>query len=188
MKKIFLISIIFLVLSACSPVLDRELMNRGIREVPFSGLRETPDAYQGKLFILGGLIVESRFTEKGSQLEALAVPVDSRGYLQGVERSQGRFLAVNPRSQGLLDPLVYRKGREVTIAGTFIEARKGKIEEMDYVYPVFEIKEIYLWEDRKDYYEPRYFPYSPYYNNSPFLYDRGGRPYPYPYWPYQPGW
>jgi outer membrane lipoprotein len=188
MKKICLIIIILLALSACSPVLNRELLNRGIREVPFSGLRETPDAYQGKLFILGGLIVESRFTEKGSQIEALAVPVDSLGYLQGVERSQGRFLAVNPRSQGLLDPLVYRKGREVTIAGTFIEARKGKIDEMDYVYPVFEIKEIYLWEERRDYYyEPAFYPMYPYYN-SPFMYDRWGRPYSYPYWPYQPMW
>lgn len=187
MKKIYLISFILLALTACSPVLNRDLMNRGIREVPFGGLREMPDAYQGKLFILGGLIVESRFTEKGSQIEALAVPVDSHGYLESTAHSQGRFLAVNPRSQGLLDPLVFRRGREVTIAGTFIEARKGKIDEMDYVYPVFEIKEIYLWEERRDYYfDPLYYPYYPSYYNSPFMYDRWGRPYPY--WPYGPMW
>jgi outer membrane lipoprotein len=188
MRKILWISVILLALTACSPVLNRDLMNRGIREVPFSGLRETPDAYEGKLFILGGLIVESRFTGTGSQIEALAVPVDSLGYLESSERSQGRFLAVNPRSQGLLDPLVYRRGREVTIAGTFIEARKGKIDEMDYVYPVFEIKQIYLWDERKDYYNsPGYYSNYPYYN-SPFMSDRWGRPYPYPYWPYQPMW
>jgi len=190
MRKIFLIGVILLAFSACSPVLNRDLMTRGIREVPFSGLRATPDAFQGKLFILGGLIVESRFTEKGSQIEALAVPVDSLGFLQGSERSEGRFIAVNPRSQGLLDPLVYRKGREITIAGTFIEARKGKLDEMEYIYPVFEIKEIYLWDERKDYYlPPHHYPYyDPFYYRSPFMYDPWGRPYPNPYWPYQPMW
>lgn len=172
--------------AACSPVLSRDVMDRGIRDVSFSGLRENPDEYQGKFFILGGLIVESRFTEKGSQIEALAVPVDSLGYLQSAERSQGRFLAVNPKARGLLDPLVYRKGRAITIAGTFVESRKGKLDEMDYIYPVFEIKEIYLWEERKDYYDPAFYPLYPYYYNSPFMYDRWGRPYPYPYWPYQP--
>lgn len=179
MKKICLISFVVLTLAACSPVLNRDVMDRGIRDVPFSGLREAPDAYQGKLFILGGLIVESRFTEKGSQIEALVVPVDSLGYLRSAERSQGRFLAVYPKARGLLDPLVYSKGREITVAGTFIEARKGKIDEMEYVYPVFEIKEIYLWEERRDYYPMPYrYPY----------YDPWGRPYANPYWPYQPVW
>ncbi|MEW6601792.1 MAG: Slp family lipoprotein, partial [Nitrospirota bacterium] len=63
-----------------------------------------------------------------------------------------------------------------TLAGEFIDMRKGKIGEMDYVYPLFEIKEIYLWEELKerDYY---------YYYLPP----------PYPYWyygrqPYDPRW
>ena len=32
----------------------------------------------------------------------------------------------------MLDPLVYRKGREITLAGDFVEVRKGKIDEMEY--------------------------------------------------------
>ncbi len=167
--------------SACTPVLNREVMDQGMRDVPFSQLREAPDAFKGKLFILGGLIVETRLVEKGSQIEALSVPVDSLGYLKDTVRPQGRFLALYPREKGILDPMVYKRGREVTLAGEFVEARRGKIDEMEYVYPVFEIRDIYLWEERKDYYAYPY--YDPFYYRSPFLYDPWGWRYGYPYWP-----
>jgi outer membrane lipoprotein len=192
MKRIFLISAVVLVLAACSPVLTRGVMKEGAREFSLNYLRETPEVFEGKLFILGGLIVETRFTEKGSQLEALQVPVDSFGYLERSAHSQGRFLALYPKSKGFLDPMVYMKGREVTLAGEFLETRKAKIDEMEYVYPVFEIKEIYLWEERRDYDWPAYPYYYPYYDpftyRSPFLYDPWGWSYPYPYWPPSRGW
>ncbi len=158
-------------LSSCAPVLSRDLMSEGVRNVSFSLLREAPGAYQGKLFILGGLIVETRFTEKGSQIEALSMSVDSSGYLRETEHSTGRFLAVFPRVEGFLDPLVYGKGRKITLAGEFLEIRNGKIDEIEYAYPVFKIKQIHLWEERVEYYYPGY----PYY-------------YPYPYWWYDPWW
>ena len=170
--------------SSCAPVLDRQFLNEGVRNVPFSQLREAPDAYQGRIFILGGLIVETRLTGKGSQIEAVSVPVDSRGYLKDTEHSLGRFLAIYPGERAFLDPLVYRKGREITLAGEFLEFRKGKIDEMEYVYPVFAIKQIYLWEER-EYYYPAY----PYYYPYPYWwYDPLWGPYPGPYWPPPPGW
>jgi outer membrane lipoprotein len=183
MKRDFLIVIFLLALSSCSPVLNREVMKEGVRDFSLAYLRETPEVFEGKLFILGGLIVQTRLTGTGSQIEALSAPVDSYGYLQRTERSQGRFIAVYPKSKGLLDPMVYRKGREVTLAGEFVEARKGKIDEMDYVYPVFEIREIYLWEERKEYYGPNYYYpyYDPFFYRSPFMYDPWGWPYGYPY-------
>ena len=173
----FFLTIASLILFSCAPVLDRQLMNEGVRNVTFSRLREAPDAYQGKIFILGGLIVEARFTGKGSQIEALYVPVDSYGNLNDTEHPRGRFLAIYPRESGLLDPLVYREGREITLAGKFLEIRKGKIDEMEYAYPVFEILQIYLWEEQKYYY-----PIYPYYYPYPYLwYDPLWMPYPGPY-------
>ncbi|MGC1456183.1 MAG: Slp family lipoprotein [Nitrospirota bacterium] len=191
MKMIFFIVSTALVLSACSPVLTREVMREGVRDISFNQLREAPDAYKGKLFILGGLIAETRFSEKGSQIEALRVTVDSLGYLRGSERTQGRFLALYPKSKGLLDPMVYKRGREITMAGEFVDVRKGKIDEMEYVYPVFEIREIYLWQEQKEYYGTNYYYpyyYDPFYYRSPFMYDSWGWPYANPYWPPPPGW
>ena len=181
MKRLIAIGVASLFLVSCAPVLSKELMREGQRNVSFAELRANPDAYKSKLYILGGLIVETRFTEQGSQIEVLAVPVDSYGYLKEHERSNGRFLAVYPKSKALLDPVVYKEGREVTLAGEFREIRKGKIDDMEYDYPVFEIRQIYLFEEQQ-YYNMYPYPYYPYYP-YPYWYD----PYWGP-WPPPPGW
>ncbi len=175
MKRIGIILICFLALSACAPVLDRELLREGARNIPLSQVREHPEAYQGRLFILGGVIVDTKVTDKGSQVEVLAVPVNAQGYLRDLDQYEGRFLALYPRTSGLLDPLIYKKGREVTLAGSFMENRQGKIDEMEYTYPVFEIKQVYLWEEQRDYYYMM--------QAYPYYY-----PYPYSYGWYDPWW
>ncbi len=186
MKNILFTVLAALLLNACSPVLSRELMRQGSRDISFDQLRGTPDAYKGRLFILGGVITDTRLSEQGSQIEALYIPVDSYGYLKTGEHGQGRFLAMYPKPKGLLDPVVFKKGREITLAGEFVDIRKGKIDEMEYSYPVFDIKQIYLWQEDKYYYAyPPYY-YYPYYYNAPFLYDPWGRPYPNTYWPMYP--
>lgn len=176
MKKRTLIAILFLLpaLAACAPVLNRDLMRQGERDFRLSQLAEAPDGRKGRLFILGGSIVNTKLVEAGSLIEAVYVPVDSYGYLRNAEHYQGRFLALLPKARGLLDPLIYTKGREITIAGEFQEIRPGKIDEMEYAFPYFEIKQIYLWEERTEYRWPYYYPYSYW---SPWCYDPWGRPY-----------
>jgi len=180
MKKSFLVILVIITILSCAPVLRREIMETAIRDIAISDAKNNPDLYTGELFILGGLIVNTKFTEEGSQIEAIYVPVDSRGYLKDVEPSDGRFLAIFPKEKGLLDPLIYRKERQITLAGEFIEIRSGTIQEMEYTYPVFEIIEIYLWKERDVYY--------------PDYYWRGYPYHPYPYWgdpwwrPWGPWW
>ena len=169
MKRLYLILLAIVVLSSCAPVLREDLMRSASFDVRFSDMRENPDLYKGRLYILGGIIVKTTAVKRGSLIEAIYVPVDSLGYLKGARVSSGRFLAIFPKR--LLDPLFFTKGREVTIAGEFIGTRKGKIEEMEYTYPFFEVKEIYLWEETKEY----YYVVPPY-------------PYYYPYWRYDPWW
>lgn len=162
----FAVLIIIMLLFSCAPVLRKELMDTATRDIPFLDVTENPDIYRGRLFALGGIIVDTRITEKGSLIEVVYVPVDSRGYLKEVELLTRRFLAFYPRDKGLLDPTIYRRGREISLVGEFIETRKGKIDEMEYIYPLFEIKELHLWEEKKPYY------IAP----------------PYPYWWYNPWW
>jgi len=149
-------------------------MREGSREVSFQLLREKSNEFKGRLFILGGVIVQTKFTAAGSQIEALHVPVDGSGYFEEKGRSEGRFLAVSPKDGTMLDPEVYSRGRRVTLAGEFIDLRKGWIEEMEYVYPVFLIKQIYLWPMEESYYP------------APYYYDPWFYPYPYYYW--DPWW
>ena len=149
-------------------------MREGEREVSFEELRESPGSYAGKLYVLGGIIVKTRFTEAGSQIEAVHVPVDGQGYFREQGRSEGRFLAFLPRDRKALDPEMFHRGRRVTLAGVFTSTRKGRIDEMEYTYPAFEIKQIYLWPKERHYVAP------------PYYYDPCFYPWPYYYW--EPWW
>lgn len=177
MRKIILIITLFFVpfsFSACSPVLTKEVIKDASTDVPFSVLRESPSGYKGNLYLLGGIIAHTRLTHEGSLIEALYVPVDSRGYLKDTDTSHVRFLALFPKERGILDPIIFKPHREITIAAVFSGTRKAKIDEMDYTYPFFRITGLYLWEEKKYYPFPYYAPY-PYWWNYPYW----DRPYPY---------
>jgi len=168
----------FMVLS-CAPILSQDLLQTGIYDVPISTIKEQPEQQKGKLFILGGIIVNTSVTKEGSLIEAIYVPVNARGYLRSYGSSRGRFLALF-RGKEPLDPVVFSEKREITIAGQFLGLRKGTIGEMDYSFPYFEIKEVYLWEERRepDYY---YYGYPPYYGPPYYV------PWGYRYNYYYPG-
>lgn len=184
MKRSLLIILALVFLSSCAPVLHNELLSKGIFDMRASVIAEDPDMYKGKLFIMGGIIVNTKATEAGSMIEAIYVPVDAMGFLKDV-RGGSRFLALYPKDKGLLEPMIYSKNREITIAGEFLEARQGKIDDMEYTYPLFEIKELYLWEERAEYYfimAPPY-PYPSFYPSHRY-YD----PWYYNPWYYDPWW
>jgi outer membrane lipoprotein len=174
MSRFFLLLLLLAAVSSCAPVLRKDLMETGARDVPFPKLVETPEALKGRLFILGGLIVHTKISTEGSLIEALYMPVDARGYLKN-GGPHNRFLALYPKDAGILDPLIYRRDRVVTLAGIFAGTRPGRIDEMEYVYPLFEIREIYLWQEAY-----HYEPYPHWYPS--FWY------YPYPYWRGFPLW
>lgn len=121
-------------------------------------LRESPGVFKDRLFILGGIIANTRMTSEGFLIEALHVPVDRRGYLKE-GGAHDRFLALFPKDSAILDPMIYRKDMAITLAGVFTGTRQGRIDEMDYLFPVFEIKDIYLWQQRNYYYPPAPYPY-----------------------------
>jgi outer membrane lipoprotein len=179
MKKAMLLGLTAILLVSCTPVIRKDLMTAGTREFSYQDLITTPDAYRGKPFILGGIIVTTKLTDAGSLIEALYVPVDSLGSLRGLQRSPWRFLALYPRDKAILDPMIYSKDRTITVAGTFEGLESGKIDEMAYTYPVFRIDEVYLWADGYAGFPayPRIQPYP--YWGGPFF---GPPGYPYRYW------
>ena len=164
-----------LVLFGCAPVLDRQLMDTGQRNVAFTELRRSPEQEKGRLFILGGVIVGAKFVASGLQIEAVDVPVDSLGYFEDGGRSEGRFLAVAAKDDTSLDPVLLRKGARFTMAGEFVDLVQAKIDEMPYAYPVFRIRQLYLWPREVRYAYPPPYP--------PGFYDPWDGPWMYPYGP-----
>ncbi len=168
--KLIAVALLVLSLVACTSAIRPDYMQQATKNPSLPSLVQNPDMYRGQLFILGGLIARTTLKPEGSEIEALFVPVDSFGYPQDTPLSSQRFLALYPREMGVLDPLIYQKNRRVTIAGTFTGIMAGKVDEMEYVFPVFRIVQIYL--------EPRR-PAAVYYYYPP--------PYPGPIWWGYPG-
>ncbi|MBI4825802.1 MAG: Slp family lipoprotein [Nitrospirae bacterium] len=158
MRRTAFIIIASMILISCAPVLRQGLVGQSVYNFTLSDVAQNPGFYQGKTLMFGGVIAKTTLTKEGSLIEALYVPVDSRGYHQGIDNSAGRFLALFPGSARILDPMIFQEKREVTIAGEYIGTRKGMIDEIEYTYPLFKIIELYLWEEGKeDYYRyPRH--------------------------------
>jgi len=181
MKRIGVAALFVTLVAACTPVIRQDLMEKGTRVVHFEQLRKNPQEYMGRLFILGGIIAEAETLKEGTRIEAVYVPADRYGNLLGIEHESNRFMAFYPAERGLLDPLIYRKGREVTVAGEFMGIEKGKIGGMDYTYPVFLIRDIHLWEEKRGVYilAPHF--WRPFWWDDHWWYDPY---YPLPYiWP-----
>ncbi len=151
-----------LILCSCvTPVLQRSFMDRGKRNPDLAELVANPSGHLGQLFVFGGIIASTTVTREGSLLEAVYVPVNQYGNLGSEPTPSRRFLALY--REGVLDPVIYSPGRQVTLAGTFMETRPGKLGEMEYAFPFFQVTEIYLWpkEPKVYYYVPPPY-YSPY--------------------------
>jgi outer membrane lipoprotein len=173
-------------LASCTPVLSRDLIAQGTREFSPAQLVQTPEMFKDRLYIFGGVIVDTKLREDGSEIEGIFVPVDRWGHLKDPAEYHGRFIAIYPRSRGVLDPMVYRTGRQVTLAADFSGVRKGTIDQMEYSYPVFIVRQLYLWDRYAEYpgyyygpYYPYYYPYYPYYYPYPYYYNPWMWPYPY---------
>ncbi len=183
MKRYFIFIILSVFLMSCAHVISKEAVERAAKDIPFNTIRNNTDAYINKTFILGGTIVETKNTKEGTEIEVVQVPVDRYGYLIDRDMSEGRFIIITSRH---LDPAIYRNERSITFAGRLTGSRKKILGELEYDYPVFEAKEIFLWKEERFYqpypymYDPYYYPYLyytyPYYWHNPFIY----RPYFYP--------
>lgn len=170
-----LIACAFLLSSGCA-VLSKELRREAEKDLSFSEILSNPEAHEGKVVIVGGVVVESKNTQDGTLLEVLQKPLDMANEPRDVDQSGGRFLAVY---DGYLDTEIYEKGRNVTIGGVVLGKRTKPLGEIQYTYPVIGVRELHLWPEMS---RERVYPYS--YWDYPYW----GYPYwGYPWW-YDPFW
>jgi len=155
---------------SCSPI-SSTLETEAKKAPPFADILKTPERYTGTTVIWGGVIVETDNRQGGTYLIVINTNLDSGRQPMEKDVSEGRFIAF---SKEFLDPAIYQKGREITVAGEITGSEELLIGEKQYRYPVVTVKEIHLWEESKTYYDP-YF-YDPWYF-SPYPYWH----YPYPY-------
>lgn len=140
-------------ISACTPVISQTTMSAVDKGISFSALQKNPDAFKGRVVLLGGQIIATTVKANETWIEILEKPLDYQQKPSDTDQSSGRFLI---RFEGFLDPAIYASGRKLTVAGQVEGKVVRPLKEILYTYPLLTAKEHYLWRPDYDYGIPRF--------------------------------
>lgn len=135
----------FVLAVACSSqrVVPESLEPLVDRTIGFREILSAPESYQGKVVVLGGVVLKAKRLKDGTQIELLQLPLDTRERpILDRQQSQGRFLAIQP---DFLDPATLVEGSAMTIVGEVSGAKTDYLDDVEYQYPVVTIKHIHPW-------------------------------------------
>jgi len=140
--RAWLVALTILGVTGCAAVISQDTLKTVDKEIRFEQILENPDAYRGKVVLLGGEIIK---TENVPDKTVITVLQRSLGYNQKPDsegESKGRFIVSTP---DFLDPAIYRPGRKITVVGSVMGKEVRPLGELEYVYPVIEKKELHIW-------------------------------------------
>jgi len=150
---------LFIVAFVSCAVMPKELRKEGVeREITLKMVKEDLEIYRGSKVMWGGKIIRCENKREGTFFEVLQLPLDVEGRPKDVDESEGRFLVLY---DGFLDCAIYCPGREITVIGEVRDLQKGKLGEMEYVYPVIRTKRIHLLKRRKEEIDVYHYHYWP---------------------------
>jgi outer membrane lipoprotein len=167
-----------LLLSACSS-LPPAIENAPEIDISYKQAQQNIANYKNAKVRWGGVIVDVENEQNSSLVQVLLYPLNGYGRPKLDKPSEGRFLI---KSHEFLDPAVYEKDTELTVAGTLLEEVERKIGNKTLRLPVIASQIIHRWpkfELRNDYNVPGYgfggfgYGYYPYYGGAVI----------YPYYP-----
>ena len=160
LKGWILVFSLFLITQGCAPAISPSVKKDTNLGLNFNRVIKNPDLFKGEKILWGGKIVSIKYRKDGTLIEVIQIPLDMfDNPAEEISLSKGRFLIL---SEWFLDSEVYKKGKEITVAGIIKGARVKKIGEFRYAFPLIEPIEIKLWEPATEH---------PSYYNDPFFFD-----------------
>jgi len=148
LKRSALAVLLLLLLTGCTSVLSNQIVRESDDKIAFPDLLQKPDRYRGSVVILGGQVIETVVREGETWVQVLQLPLGWQQQPDITAASQGRFLVVYKR---FVDPLIYEKGRKITVGGVVEGGRVVTIGGKLYTVPSILERESYLWKP-EDYY------------------------------------
>ena len=184
MKPYLLSACIFLSACAGLPAAVREVP---VQDVTYSQVSQNPVHYKDTSVRWGGVVIDVENEENFTLVQVLSYPLNYYGRPELSKPSEGRFVIKSPE---FLDPAVYAKDREITVAGAIEGDMERTIGKKHVRLPLLTSKAIYLWPNyQADPYGYGYgYGYRGYgYGFSPYF---GYGYYGGPYWGgyYRPFW
>ena len=137
-------------ISSCATVISQEVMQEVDQGVGFEDILKDPEAYQGRVVLLGGEILKTENFPDKTLLIVIHRPLKSGKKPTTKDESKGRFIV---SVSDFLDPAIYRPGRMVTVAGPVTGKEVRPLGETELVYPVITKRDLYLWPV-EEYYAP----------------------------------
>jgi outer membrane lipoprotein len=148
---VFLLSSLALFLiSGCAYPISEKWRQQAKEDLTFIQVVRNPEAYIGNIVIWGGIILEVSNPSNGAEIRILQGPLDSDEYPQE-EITYGRFIA---KASTFLDPVIYSKGRKITVAGEVIGKEVVPSGGMLLTYPVVSMKGVFLWDRKRVWWQP----------------------------------
>ena len=141
MKRLILFIFILFFIYGCAHVVTKDLRDLSEKNVPVPLLFRDHDAYKGRIFILGGTIVNLTNTNQGTFIEVVEKPLDNRGRPQYTDLSRGRFLILY---EGYLDTTIFSQGRQITVAGKVLGSKPRPLGDINYSYLFVKSRGLYL--------------------------------------------
>lgn len=145
MKRFLALILLIPLISGCAHVISSELRERADKKIAIRDLMKDPDAYTGRIVIIGGIIVSSINAEEGTYIEVVQKPLDYTGRPDDTDISYGRFIILH---EGYLDTAIYSRGREITVAGEVIGKMVRPLGKIQYQYLLIKSRELYLFGPR----------------------------------------
>ena len=161
---------LILSISACSAHIPPEIAQPLQGSPGIGKVRHNTDAFMSTKVRWGGVILATENRQDTSRLTIVAFPLRDDGEPRISEQSTGRFIAIVDE---FLEPLVFKRDREITVTGKVLKTETLNVGEFAYEYPVIQVEQYYLWPEKT---EPVYVDYPPYWWRDPW----------YPYYPYYP--
>lgn len=101
-----------------------------------------PHATRGARVRWGGIIIRDHVGPRHSVLTVLAYPLAANGRPRQRRMPWGRFKVI---ASGYLDPILYGRGRSISVVGVVRGVTPGLIGEARYLYPDITLLSSHLW-------------------------------------------
>jgi len=142
MTRTILAACSLMLLCGCAHVMSEENLKLVDRSVGYAELRARPEAFAGRTVLVGGVVAGVVSSGDLAMLEVAQLELFKNEVPNEDSPSGGRFLAI---SSEMIDPVIYRPGKLVTIIGEVKGKQTQQLDGVDYTYPLISVKELRLF-------------------------------------------
>lgn len=141
-KALCVVAVMYL--SGCAVIPEAIQVQDEAQLINYQQASASPDTTKDKTARWGGVIAHVENLPEATMLEMVHYPLRAYGKPVVSDESIGRFRVY---VDGFLDPMVYEKGRSITVTGKVVGIEEGLVGEHKYMFPTIKADGYHLWRN-----------------------------------------